>query len=244
MLDVREIQVTGSKHVNGDDVESVALVRGDNLLTLSTAHVVERVETLPWVKSARVERRLPGTIRIRIEERRPAMILSLGEARWTLDAHGRVLQPGIADKGLPVLGGVAVGDVAPGASVTAPEARDALAAWRGLPASLRRQVIGIFAPTVERLTLSLDDGTLIRYGAAEAMEAKNEVLRSLLADLAAEGRNASYIDLRVPTSPAVSAVAPASLTPPSTSTTSTSSTDQSSAATVTPTPDPTPDSEQ
>jgi cell division protein FtsQ len=210
-LNVREIEIQGGKHVTKDDIESVAHVRGDNLLTLSTGGVVAKVETLPWVKSAHVERRLPGTLRVRIEERRPAIVLSLGQARWTLDAGGRVLASGTAAKDLPVLGGVTVGDVSPGLTLDTAEAADALAAWRGLPASLRKRVVAIFAPTVERLTLSLEDGTLVRYGAAEMMTAKNEVLRSLLADLAAEGRVASYIDVRVPTSPAVSAVAPGAI---------------------------------
>jgi cell division protein FtsQ len=209
MLQVREIQVTGATHVDAADIEGVANVRGENLLTLSTSEVVRRVQTLPWVKTARVERRLPGTLRVRIEERRPAMILSLGAARWTLDARGRVLSSGVEGKDLPVLAGIATGDVVAGGSIDTPEASDALAAWRGLPTSLKRQVVGIFAPTVERLTISLEDGTLVRYGAAEALDAKNEVLRSLLAQLDAEGREASYIDVRVPTNPAVSALAPA-----------------------------------
>jgi cell division protein FtsQ len=213
-LDVRVIQVAGAPHVDARAVEDVAGVRGDNLLTLSTSQVVERIETLPWVKSARVERRLPSTLRVRIEERHPAMVLAVGAARWTLDSHGRVLEPGVAADGLPVLGGLEVGDIAPGGSLDTPEARDALKTWRALPAGLKGRVVAIFAPTPERLTLSMVAGTLVRYGAAEALEAKNEVLRSLLADLAAEGRAASYIDVRVPTNPAVSALPPGALGQP------------------------------
>ena len=114
-------------------------------------------------------------------------------------------------------------------------------------------MVGIFAPTVERLTLSLEDGTLVRYGAAESLAAKNEVLLSLLAELAREGTQAAYIDVRVPTSPAVSTSPFAGVTSPppdpSTSTTATSgegdegtdaaATEADPDATPTPTPAPT-----
>jgi cell division septal protein FtsQ len=64
-------------------------------------------------------------------------------------------------------------------------------------------VVGVFAPTVERITFSLREGTSVRYGAAEQIRDKNEVLQVLLRRLDDEGRTAAYIDVRVPTSPAV-----------------------------------------
>ena len=51
----------------------------------------------------------------------------------------------------------------------------------------------------------MSDGTQVRFGAAESLRAKNEVLVALLAQMRGEGRTAGYIDVRVPTSPAISA---------------------------------------
>jgi cell division protein FtsQ len=204
LLAVRDIDVSGAEHTQALEVaEAAALGRNTNLLLLDGAGVIERVEELPWVKSARLDRMLPGTVRIRISERRPAMVLSLGAARWTIDATGRVLGAGSAARGLPVLAGVQVGTIEPGLSLRTSEAEDALAAYRGLPRVLRRRVVGVFAPTIERITFALDDQTQIRYGAAEDVAAKNEVLRALLRRLRAEGTTAGYIDVRVPGRPAV-----------------------------------------
>ncbi|MDQ3941279.1 MAG: hypothetical protein M3238_08015, partial [Actinomycetota bacterium] len=63
-----------------------------------------------------------------------------------------------------------------------------------------------------RITFALDDQTVVRYGAPERVRAKNAVLVALLARLRAEGRAGSYVDVRVPTNPAVG---PA-ITPPPT----------------------------
>lgn len=218
LLRVRSVEVAGSRHTEPDDVVAAAdLNEQDNLLLLSTGEVTARVGDLPWVSSVEVDRKLPGTVRIQIEERQPAMVLSIGAARWIIDAHGRVLEAGATRSQLPILAGVQVGTVAPGVDLKTPEAVGAMRVWRSLPEPLARDVAAIFAPTVERITLALADGTQVRYGAPEDIAAKNEVLRALLARLAADGSLANYIDIRVPSRPAVSERAPVDPTEPVTS---------------------------
>lgn len=211
LLRVDEVKVVGARRTPADDVvAAAALGSEENLLLLSTSEVAERVRGLPWVQSVDVDRMLPGKVRIRVSERRPAMILSLGAARWTIDATGRVLQSGATGRSLPVLAGVQVATVEPGVRLRTKEAQAALAVWRRLPRSLRRDVVGIVAPTMERITLSLADGTLVRYGAPEEIPAKNEILTVLLKRVRAEDTQAAYIDVRAPLHPAISARAPES----------------------------------
>lgn len=209
LLRVRGVEVAGAEHTKvGDVVRAAQLGDGDNLLLLSSDEVMQNVGALPWVSSVEVDRMLPGTVRIRIEERRPALVLSLGAARWTIDARGRVLESGTTSSDLPVLAGVQVGTVSPGVDLKTAEAKGAMRVWRSLPAGLARGMEAIFAPTVERITLVLADGTQVRYGAPERMASKNEVLLALLAQLEAEGSLATYVDIRVPSRPAVAAKAP------------------------------------
>jgi hypothetical protein len=75
---------------------------------------------------------------------------------------------------------------------------------------VRREVVGIVAPTLERITLSLADETLVRYGAPEDIAAKNEVLEVLLRRVRADGTEAVYIDVRAPLHPAIAPRAPSS----------------------------------
>jgi cell division protein FtsQ len=209
LLAVREVRVTGGKHTTSAAVAAVAgLDSSDNLLLLSTSAVAAAAETLPWVKKAEVDRKLPGTVRIKVVERRPAVVLSSGTDELTVDARGRVLTAGAAGHRLPVVTGFDVGTVEPGDVIDAPEARAALAAWDALPRSLRRNVHAIFAPTIERLTLVMSGDLLVRYGAAEHLKAKNEVLKALIARVRQQGITAAYLDVRVPTSPAISPAIP------------------------------------
>jgi cell division protein FtsQ len=205
LLEVERVVVVGGRHVSAEDVEAVAGLDSDNLLLLSTERVAQRVRQLPWVRRARVIRRLPDTVRVRVKERRPAMVLSTTRGRWTLDREGRVLGRGAAERTLPVLGGVRVAHFVPGDVLSDAEVQAVLDVWRSLPRGLRARVAGVFASSLERIALSLDDDVVVRYGAAESMAAKNSVLRAVLARVRAEGRSVGYIDVRVPGSPAISA---------------------------------------
>jgi cell division protein FtsQ len=204
LLRVRHVRVAGARHTTAAQVARVAgLDENDNLLLISTEDIAVAARRLPWVKTAVVTRSLPGTVRVRIVERKPAMVVSLGARRWTVDARGRVLVRGAARKGLPIIGGVDVDTPQPGSLVGSDEVLAALKAYRSLPGALRARIRGVFAPTVERLSFSLEGGTLIRYGAAERLRAKNQVLIAVMQRLRARQRSVAYIDVRVPTNPAV-----------------------------------------
>jgi cell division protein FtsQ len=204
---VDEVRLIGGKHTTADEVAAAAdLDSDDNLLLISTDRIEDAAEALPWVRHAEVHRVLPGTVRVRITERVPAFVLSLGATRWTLDAFGYILTTGVASKGLPVLGGVDTRDVEVGGRLAVAELLDALTAFRSLPARVRSEVTAVIAPTRERITFSLADGMLIRFGAAESLAAKHEVLTALLSELRREKRVVAYIDVRVPTNPAVAPV--------------------------------------
>ncbi|HEV2757063.1 MAG TPA: FtsQ-type POTRA domain-containing protein [Actinomycetota bacterium] len=205
LLSVRDVKLTGATHTTAAEVAAAAgLGPDDNLLLLSAGEVVEAARSLPWVADAEVERRLPGTVKVKVVERKPALVLSLGvAARWTIDAHGHVLAAGQTEPGLPVIGDVEVGDIKPGKRLSGAVIDEVLATWRSLPKKLASDVQAIFAPSLERISFTLVDGTQVRYGAAERLDAKNEVLLALRKRLAEEGRLALYVDVRVPTSPAV-----------------------------------------
>lgn len=214
LLSVNDVVVVGGTHVSeADVVRAAGLDATDNLLLLSTGRVAAEVERLPWVASAKVDRKLPGTVRVRVVERRPRVTLVLADERWLLDGRGNVLERGTKSfSELPVMVAAGVTAPAPGAHIRSEEVQDALAVLRSLSRPTRREVAAVLAPSSERITLSLRDGTQIRFGAAGSLRAKNEVLDTLFEQMKREGRAAAYIDVRVPTSPAISNQPPVAAT--------------------------------
>ena len=203
LLTVSDVEVVGGGHVTAADITTIAgLDERRNLLLMSTTEVAQAVRGLAWVKRAEVDRKLPGTLRVNIVERVPALALQASEARWTIDRQGHVLAPG-APKRLATVAAVSDEEIVVGERVTSAEVQGALAVFRIIPDRLRRNVEAIFAPGSERISLSLESGLLIRLGAAEKLRAKSSVLTALLGRIRSEGVGVGYVDVRVPTSPAV-----------------------------------------
>ena len=204
LLEVRRVQVVGAKHTSTAEVrELVDLGQDDNLLLVSTGRVAETTEELPWVADAEVHRRLPGTVRIKITERKPALVVVVASGKWTIDAAGRVLDSGASSESLPTLTGAALGALEPGETLVTEEVTAGLKVWRALPMRIRDRVASVVAAARERVALVLKNGTLVRYGGADRLGSKNKVLLALLRRLDSQGRNATYIDVSVPASPAV-----------------------------------------
>lgn len=222
LLDVHRVKLVGSKHTSNEEVLEATGIEGDNLLLISTGSLEEDIRALPWVATAKIDRILPDTVRVTIRERRAAFVIEGLQGTWTVDASGHVLQKGRAGR-LPVLQAAVTGTLVPGEQVDDDGARAVLRMWRSLPPRLRSDVVAIFAPSAERISFSLSNRTLIRYGSAHMVGAKRRVLVALLGRLRKQGRTAAYIDVRVPSNPAV---APAATPGPS--------------ATPNPSPSPTP----
>ena len=72
-------------------IAAVRLRRGDPMFGFDPGALRARVMALPWVRDATVERRLPGTVRIRIDERRPAALWQRRGRLSLVDDDGRVI---------------------------------------------------------------------------------------------------------------------------------------------------------
>lgn len=127
--------------------------RGDALLGIDVAAARERLEAINWVRSAVIERRLPHTLYVRIEERQPMALWQRGEKLVLVDAEGVViLRDNIAAFGhLPVL----VGDEAPNEA-------PALLAMLATAPELRARVRAATLVGARRWNLLFDNGIDVR----------------------------------------------------------------------------------
>ena len=71
-LAVGNVQVEGRERASREAVLSaVAVTRGTPILAVDPADAKQRLEAVPWIRSASVERRFPDTLHIRLVERQP-----------------------------------------------------------------------------------------------------------------------------------------------------------------------------
>jgi cell division protein FtsQ len=166
---------------------AAGLGRGDPILAFSPTEARRRIENLPWVESAAVERRLPDTITITIVERKPIALWQHNEKISLIDASGVVLG-NVAIESAPNLPLIVGGD----APAHASELLQLLAAYPDIGKRVQASSwIGS-----RRWDLKLDNGVDVRLpetGVAEAMKqlAEAEASSRLLE------RDVAAVDLRL-----------------------------------------------
>ncbi|BBK33629.1 cell division protein FtsQ [Stella humosa] len=188
-LAVEEILVEGRLHTPAESIlAAVDANRGTPLLSINPSTVKERLEGLPWIRSAAVERQLPGTLFIRLVERRPMAVWQRRGHFVLIDEQGREL----GDEGieyfprLPFIVGEDAHRVA----------ADLVSMLAAVP-SLSGRIVSAVRVGGRRWNLQLDNGMEIRLPEERAREAWAEVA-ALDRTQRLLSRQISIIDLRDP----------------------------------------------
>jgi cell division protein FtsQ len=201
IFDLRSLQVSGAVHLTSADVARVGgLTPRTNVLWLSTGSLERRLESNPWIRDARISRTLPGTLSIVILERTPAAILA--GSHVLISSEGVVLGPAGPGTHLPRMSSDAAGGPPPDAT-RLPAGLPSLEVIRSLPTSLGTRVALVDLDPRRGLTLNLRDGVKVFLGGADRAQAKSMALLAMLRWIERNGVRPRYIDLTVPTAPAL-----------------------------------------
>lgn len=88
-LSVRAITVTGRAHTGRAELlKALNVSRGSPILSIDLMAAHQRIVALPWVREARISRRLPDTIRLELIERIPVAIWQRGGEMVLVDRDG------------------------------------------------------------------------------------------------------------------------------------------------------------
>jgi cell division septal protein FtsQ len=199
LLDVDRVRIDGVGHTTAAEVRRAAGISpGDTMVGVDAGGAAARVEDLPWVDEATVDRRWPGTVEIHVTEREPLAMVEAAEGRVALVDHdGRVLEVTRQPlAGLPEVTGVSSRRVAEGDELGR-DTRDALAILR----ALRERLPGVVASVSSDLDAALAAGGEIRFGSADDLDDKIVAVETVLADVDTDCLE--LLDVRVPGSPAL-----------------------------------------
>jgi len=167
---------------------ALGIRRGEPLLTVDLGAVKARLEALPWVLSASVERRWPQLIYVKLAERSPLALWQQGGKIRLIDTAGTVIEG--ADTGRYANLPFVVGD---GAAKAAP----AFLAILAQQSSLAKHVQAAVRVGRRRWNLHLVEGIDVRLPESDPEEAL-----ARLAELEAKerlfARDIVMIDLRLP----------------------------------------------
>ena len=188
-LTIEEIRIEGWVHTPRKGlVGALDMHRGDPILAFDPVAVRARLEALPWVQHAAVERRLPKTVIIRLTERRP-MALWQRDGKLTLVDDRGMTMPGIATgqyRHLVVLVGSDAAKLAP-----------ALFTMLSREPALRKRVRAAVRIGSRRWDLKLSNGVDVRLPEDDATAAWRR-LGALDRRHGLLARDIKLIDMRLP----------------------------------------------
>lgn len=175
-LAVGTVRVDGAGSLAADEVREAAGVDiGTPLLRVDVEAAEARVARLPQISAVEVTRGWPQSVVVTVVERVPVAVVGQPGRRSLVDADG-VLFDTIT--GAAPLGVVPLDVAAPGPGDPATMA--ALEALVALPGEVRRVIGRTAVAGPEDITLTLTDGTLVRWGGPADSGTKSTVLTALL----------------------------------------------------------------
>lgn len=186
---VQEVLVTGRGETSREDLlEALSIARGAPILAYDFQAAKARIETLPWVLHARIERLLPDTLVVHLVERRP-MALWQNQGEFSL----------IDDNGV-VITREDLGRFASLIHVVGEDAPDHVGGLLELletQPELKSHVKAAVRVGGRRWDLSLNGGVAVRLPADNAPGALAR-LAAFEEDSGVLGRDVRVLDLRVP----------------------------------------------
>lgn len=88
-LTIKDVHLSGRVHTDVADVqEAIGAHEGAAILSIDPLQIKKRLETLPWVESAKVERILPSRLSVSLTERQPIAIWQSNGLHRLIDRNG------------------------------------------------------------------------------------------------------------------------------------------------------------
>jgi cell division protein FtsQ len=203
---IKEVAINGNSHLSSEQVRELSGVDAyKNLLTLPVARLSGNLEREPWIKAARIGRRLPGTVLIGIVERKPLAVVDCCGVGFLTDDSGYVIS-GVSGEEFASLPRINASDFAPpevGDTVLDDSTMSGVKVLVAMDGAVRSTIEKVDPAGEGGIIFTSMDGFQILYGKSELLEEKSDVLKAVLEDVKRNDRIIEYVDVRVPDSPVI-----------------------------------------
>lgn len=199
LFGVRELDVKGGS----PDVREAVRVAGrpfvgESLVSLDQDELRSSLAALPTVRSVRIDRAFPHTLRIFVVPEQALAVVRNGQETWLISRQGRVIRPANPETRRPVVWTAPDVVFEPGELVADESVHLALAGLRHLPRGFPEEIATARA-TDGTVVLELENGMELRLGKPHAMRLKLTAAARVLRPMTASERDAlAYLDVSVP----------------------------------------------
>lgn len=192
---IQSIVVSGTERVDSSEVQNrLAVLLGRPLPTVSEAELTDILREFALVETFTFQAQPPGTLRVKIRERQPIVVLNRGGQSYLYDAAGVQIAQSTETRAHPFL--VLIGDPR-----NNPRFDAAIELLLALPLETYAQVFSIeMTPQLTAKLVLRGSNTVVLWGDSGQSLLKSEVLYSLIATGVQDG---VLIDVSSPNAPVV-----------------------------------------
>ena len=203
-LRMQSLDVTGAVHsARSEIVARAAIDPHANVWLLDTGAMAARIETIPYVATARIHRFPTAKVWIEITERTvDACVRDVDGRERTIDAALRVLETGCARGDVVVFTLRSRVSVPPGGFIAIPELTELENDARALGPDIGR-FAGFAHDSYGGLVATLGDGVAVKFGDDADLVAKGRLIEPILAELGPRASDVRAVDLRAEATPVV-----------------------------------------
>ncbi len=204
---IQDVSVIGTRMLSAEEIKDLSgIPLSENLFLTSFARARENLRKIAAIRDFHIYRIPPGTVLIKVEERKPIAVV-VDQGRSTIiDADGYILNrnpnltlnvPYLTD--LPVISGLAMG----GEKID-PKAvhvlKDVLVELANIFGSRRTNLeLG----GMQNISFLLDDILRVKLGRDDDIARKMEVFKALLPEIEGRWQKVEYVDVRYPDDPVI-----------------------------------------
>ena len=166
----QEVTITGNSRLTVEQISVAAAVPiGNSLMSINPGLITEKLQALPEIKNATVERGWPHSILITVSERTPIAVAATASGFNLIDSEG--INAGVV--AAPLAGLLVIS-----AQPDSPAMTNAIQALAAIPAEW--EITGLSAPTQDSVVATLGNGVVITFGSGERAADKVEVAEALM----------------------------------------------------------------
>ena len=197
LFEVKHIIVKGNQHISTEKVVAVSgLYTGTNIFRIDLTEAGRKLDLLPVLKEVQLNRVMPGTVVIEVEEREPVALVPIGNGFVEVDSELVHLRPGrVGTAGLPILTGVDARSTGPGRNLTGDGLADLVRVVLELPPELKDLLSEAHLDSGGRVILYTMEGVPCQLGLPNDIRAKGVLFLQVMHELQGMGKKIEYVDL-------------------------------------------------
>lgn len=203
---IKKIIIEGNNIISNHVILKTAQIPQDeNIFFLNYNGIRKRLKTIPQIKNVFVSGKLPNSISIRIEERKPISIFIIDGKYYAVDDEGVIIRSVENDNLslLPAVVGLNSKVILDNQKIDAKNMYAVKKSFSILTKIFDKSRFVLEMRNADDISIIIDDIIKVKLGNYEDIDRKLSVVSTLLNSAASERNKIEYIDVRVVDNPAI-----------------------------------------